>query len=748
MANFSKYKKENKKHKKDRHDPSRNSKSGSKPSAPREHKKTHQNQSLIAVVEKNKKGFAFLNFEKRSEYEDLFVPPRQADQFLHGDRVRVMINSYGEVQDIELIEHRFRELVGRVYYGKIIYERKKTREEIRIIKTPPGSTQSSPIPKVSEVKDGDWVRVKIHVDHHSQESLRRGAPEWLAEVIENYGQTLPASADLQLISAEYNWTEGHSQQSIEEAEKLTLTEEEIQKAIQSGERQDLRSLPLITIDGETARDFDDAVSVERIIENNQLVGYWLWVAIADVSHYVKPGTALDREAFSRGTSVYFPEKAFHMLPRALSENLCSIKPQEPRFVMVAKMRINLSGKRQLTLVSNAVMVSQRRATYLEIEKEKNDSKLSAHFELYRLLKKMREEKGTVDFDLPEAEIRVDAQGEPVSIVNRERLDAHRLIEEFMICANEGVTEWALERESPFLYRTHEEPSGQSLEQFQQIAETLGVHHYFDQHQLHQSIRELILKIRGTATEQVLNQLLLRSMKQAVYTADHGDHFGLASGAYTHFTSPIRRYPDLVVHRQLKQLIQLKGDLSSVDTKKQTEQLTEIADHCSYRERLAAEAERESIKMKQVRLMMKHLGEEFDAKANGLNDNGVFAQVLNPWVEGFIPKDSLTEDQFKYVQQKMCYLGYRTKKVLKIGQLIKIQVVRADLEQRLIEFKLVSELTRATPEFMSDVDTEPKADKKREFKRDFNRENKKDVKGKRSETQRGYHRDTKKGRKKK
>jgi exoribonuclease R len=155
MANFSKYKKENKKHKKDRHDPSRNSKSGSKPSAPREHKKTHQNQSLIAVVEKNKKGFAFLNFEKRSEYEDLFVPPRQADQFLHGDRVRVMINSYGEVQDIELIEHRFRELVGRVYYGKIIYERKKTREEIRIIKTPPGSTQSSPIPKVSEVKDGD-----------------------------------------------------------------------------------------------------------------------------------------------------------------------------------------------------------------------------------------------------------------------------------------------------------------------------------------------------------------------------------------------------------------------------------------------------------------------------------------------------------------------------------------------------------------------------------------------------------------
>jgi ribonuclease R len=238
------------------------------------------------------------------------------------------------------------------------------------------------------------------------------------------------------------------------------------------------------------------------------------------------------------------------------------------------------------------------------------------------------------------------------------------------------------------------------------------------------------------------------MKQAVYTADHGDHFGLASGAYTHFTSPIRRYPDLVVHRQLKQLIQLKGDLSSVDTKKQTEQLTEIADHCSYRERLAAEAERESIKMKQVRLMMKHLGEEFDAKANGLNDNGVFAQVLNPWVEGFIPKDSLTEDQFKYVQQKMCYLGYRTKKVLKIGQLIKIQVVRADLEQRLIEFKLVSELTRATPEFMSDVDTEPKADKKREFKRDFNRENKKDVKGKRSETQRGYHRDTKKGRKKK
>jgi ribonuclease R len=630
---------------------------------------------LKASVDKNRKGFAFLAFENR-QYEDAFVPPREAQSLFHGDRVEVTISVDGEVHQIRVLSHRFRELTGRYrphphLGGWIVYERRKAREEVWI---PELAAEFKP-------EEGDWLRAKL-VFHEE------GSHPVTAEILEVYGRELPATADVAMIANEYDLNEEHPETAEREAREKRL---EIPGKDLAG-REDLRGVPFITIDGETARDFDDAVYVERTGD-----GFVLWVAIADVSHYVGRGSALDQDAYSRATSVYFPERAFHMLPRALSENLCSLRPDEPRLTMVARMLFDSQGLRTRTEVMEAVIQSRRRATYNQIQAEWEANRsnpgweYAAHFALYSLIRKQRSARGSIDFDLPEAEILVEKTGEVISIKNRARLDAHRLIEEFMIAANEAVTDWAMKRGWPFVYRVHDVPAMQALEKFQQLAANMGVSFSIGDASP-KVMAELIKRLEGHPAADLLNTALLRSMKQAIYSAEHGIHFGLASEGYTHFTSPIRRYPDLLVHRVLRQALRAEKGLERMPSEREKreleERLAEACEHCSYRERLAADAERDANKLKQVRLMTRHLGDELMGKVNGMTENGMFVQLDDPFVEGMIHKDTLEDDFYQFDDQHMIFFGKRKRRTFRMGDRVRVRVARADIDLRMVDFELL------------------------------------------------------------
>lgn len=418
---------------------------------------------------------------------------------------------------------------------------------------------------------------------------------------------------------------------------------------------------------------------------------------------MREGTALDDEARERGTSVYFPERAFHMLPSALSEGVCSLKPNEPRMALVAKMFVDRNGVRSECEIIEALIQSRRRATYTEIQKEWNERhkdsswEFAPHFALFAAFKKRRVEQGGLDFDFPEAEIDVAPTGEVRSIGKRQRWDSHRLIEEFMIAANEAVTEWALKRAWPFVYRIHDEPSVDALEAFQKLSKTVGFGFSLSRGATPKQLAEFLGKLKGHVAEGMLSMALLRSLKQAKYSATHGGHYGLASDAYTHFTSPIRRYPDLVVHRLLRQALRCEKGIEkkpkAADLGAMEERLADVAEHCSIRERLASDAERESIRMKQVRLMSKSLGEEFDGAVIGITKNGLFIEISAPFVEGFLPFDSIKEDAYQFREDRMNAVGRSTKRVIHIGDKFRIQVVRTDIERRMIEFGPAAELAK-------------------------------------------------------
>ena len=637
---------------------------------------------LKGVVDKNKRGSAFLVFD-RADLEDLFIPRYYVEQLFHGDRVEIYVSEEGEIEDLKVLSHRFKEIFGRVSLGEgdeygagfkknktrartghLVYERKKAKEEVYLPEVP------------VDVQEGDWVKAEMVFGEDGGIS---------AKILEKIGPVLPASYDIQMVAGEFNLKEHHSFDAVKQAESYQL---EIPGKDEFG-RTDLRHIPFFTIDGERARDFDDAVYVER-----QGSGYRLWVAIADVSHYVKEGTALDREAYERATSVYFPERAFHMLPRALSEELCSLKPNVPRLSLACSIDYDPNGVKGEIKLYDGIIESRRRATYTEIEAEKEDPRHQEMFELYRILKKARHERGSIDFEFPESEIILDEKsGEPSDIVVRARNDAHRLIEEFMIAANESVTEWMLERKLPFIYRIHEEPSMESIEKFRRLTKNMGLaiagKGGIPRPKV---VAEFVRTLKDHPAEPVLATALLRSMRQAIYSSTHGEHYGLASEGYTHFTSPIRRYPDLIVHRLLRAALhretQGESHPSPKDQEAEQERLNEMAEHCSYRERVASDAERESIRFKQIRMMAKNIGNEFEGKVNGLTEKGMFIQLWHPYCEGMVTTDSMKDDWYQFNEERMVMFGRKKRRTFTIGMKVKIQVVSVDLDARRVEFHLL------------------------------------------------------------
>ncbi|MGH7886734.1 MAG: ribonuclease R, partial [Candidatus Binatia bacterium] len=466
-------------------------------------------------------------------------------------------------------------------------------------------------------------------------------------------------------------------------------------AAESAAREDLRALPIVTIDGENARDFDDAVYVRKTEP-----GYELFVSIADVAYYVRPETALDQEAYARATSVYFPDQAIPMLPEALSNGICSLNPNEDRLTKTACIEYDAKGEFIRSRFFNSVIRSHERMTYTDVRRilVDKDAKcleryrhLVEEFELMEelalLIYGQRKARGNLDFDLPEAEIVLDLQGMPENIIRAERNIAHRIIEEFMIAANEAVARHLTEKELPTLYRVHEGPDQDALEALAPFLLSLG-------YRLPQKkdniapleIQKLLESARGKPEERVINRVLLRSMKQAIYQPENIGHFGLASTCYTHFTSPIRRYPDLIVHRILDRA--MRGDkLKPNEREDLLRALQESGKHTSERERHAMDAEREMVALKKAQFMMNKIGDEFPGFINSLANFGFFVELDDYFIEGLVKLAALTDDDYDYYEKEYLIKGRRHGKKFRLGDNVRVKVARIKAFRSEIDFEL-------------------------------------------------------------
>jgi ribonuclease R len=458
---------------------------------------------------------------------------------------------------------------------------------------------------------------------------------------------------------------------------------ELSLDISGVERIDLRKLKHITIDGELAKDFDDAVCIQK-----RRGGFLLFVSIADVSSYVITNSHLDREAYRRGTSVYFPGKVLPMLPKVLSNGLCSINPLEDKLALTVEMEYDNNGNIIKNAFYKSIIRSTKRLTYRQVEDvvtgvyKEHQNKLEDHLhdlehmaELALLLKKKREERGSLDFDLPESEVILDIEGGLQNIIRSERLFSHQIIEEFMVSANEAVARFLRDNNASAIYRIHEEPDKEKLKEIEKFLYTLPIQHK-KQPGSH-FLQSVLQRARGTDYEFFINRILLRSMKQARYSAVNKGHFGLASDCYLHFTSPIRRYPDLICHRSLKNV--LHGVLNSKEDYEQT------AIHLSERERTAMEAERELEDRIRILFMKNKIGEVYQGIISHINPYGFFVELNEIFVEGLVLLADLSNDYYYFEEEKFRLIGKRTRKIYRIGDKVTIKVTIADVETKRLLF---------------------------------------------------------------
>lgn len=521
--------------------------------------------------------------------------------------------------------------------------------------------------------------------------MRGRPPE--GRIIRVIGEAGQPGIESELIIEEYELPVEFSPAVLQEASDIP---QQVTAAMCRG-RRDLRGLPTVTIDGEKARDFDDAISVEKI-----KTGYRLWVHIADVAHYVKENTLLDQEAYQRGTSVYLPDRAIPMLPTPLSNGICSLNPDVDRLTLTAEMDISSTGKVLTYDIYESVIKSAERMTYTAVREilvdrdpgqRKRYARLLREFELMdelmEILRAKRIKRGSIDFDLPEPQIVLDLQGRLTDIIRAERNRAHQIVEEFMLAANETVAAHVEEMEVPFIYRIHEEPDEDKITDLADFLSSLGINFPVEKKLKSSSLQKAINQVKGTPEEVLVNTVVLRSMKQARYSPENVGHFGLAATSYTHFTSPIRRYPDLIVHRVLK--AGLRGALKKPEViEKLNETLPEAATHCSLRERTAMEAERDVVTMLKLDFMKDKLGETFDGIITGAAQFGFFVQLTGLFVEGMVHISTLADDYYHYEEKQHCLRGERTKRVYRIGDRIRVRVDKVDRDRKRIDFSLSKE----------------------------------------------------------
>jgi ribonuclease R len=641
---------------------------------------------VVGRVSTNPRGFAFVDPESPGEDvpASIFIAGNNLNQAMHGDRVVVRVESRrqtdrAEGRIVRILERGAQKLVGRYDVddsglGFLVPFDRRIMMDVQV-----------PRADARGASPGEMVTVEI---------TRWPTPTRpaLGRVIEVLGDLSAPGVDVSVIIRKYNLADTHSDGAIAEARRLgsAVRDRDLQG------RTDFRRWPTVTIDGEHARDFDDAISIDRLPNGN----FWLGVHIADVAHYVEEGGPLDAEAYERATSVYFPERAVHMFPGELSTGLCSLNPHVDRLVQSCLMEVDRrSGHVVRYEIHDGVIHSQERMTYSAVNAiltDRNPAVMERYLplvpmfermhELFEVLNARRRKRGSIDFDLPEAEVVLDSEGLVEAIVASERNVAHRLIEEFMLLANETVAANLEKREVPSLYRIHEEPDPVKVEVFVEFISTLGYSLPGAAEAIEpRTFQRLVERIRGKPEEKPIAFLMLRTMQKARYDAANQGHFGLAADAYTHFTSPIRRYPDLVVHRVLRESRHGMGEERRVEL---TEDLPEIARHTSERERRATDAERELLQWKKVRFMADKVGDEFDGYITGVSAFGLYVELVEHFVEGMVHVSTMADDYYKFVERAHVLRGETSGRVFRLGDRVRVQVVRVDLERRQIDLGIV------------------------------------------------------------
>ncbi len=625
------------------------------------------------ILHMHRDGFGFVH-PRTGGGENIYVPREEAQLALDGDRVLVEIvegrggRTSGVVLDV--LERRRQRVVG-VY-------RQEGRRSAWVTPNDKSLQGDIRVPPTQLARDGDLVKVVLGIG----ESVIEPGVALFGEVMGVIGQPGSPSGEVLSIAYANGFNDEFPEDVMAEADRyaITVTPEEAAEE----NRRDLRSLPLVTIDGEDARDFDDAVYVEPTVGG----GWRLVVAIADVTHYVRQGTALDAEALHRATSVYLPDRVLPMLPERLSNGICSLRPDEDRLCMVADMVFDGDARLRSHELYPGVMRSAARCTYNEVQdvldgKDVPNRRLfRPHFENLRALasalSQMRRQRGAIDFDLPEYKVIIGEDGLPARMDRRERKDSHRLIEECMLAANEAVARFFQEKELPSVYRYHGEPDEEKLQVFTALAQAhgfkLGARGEVSSFELNQFLEQL----EGHPERRALNQLLLRSMMQAVYSAENVGHYGLAAEHYLHFTSPIRRYPDLIVHRLLKAHWLRGGKVPPLHAREaETERLEAMAVQSSERERAAVSVEREVVAYYSTLLMKDRVGEEFDGSIAAIADFGFFVELEDVYVEGLVRAETLGPGM--RLDTLTHSLVWPHGKRIRVGDKARVRLVAANLE---------------------------------------------------------------------
>jgi ribonuclease R len=633
---------------------------------------------LSGVLSAHAKGFGFVTVEGMDD--DIFIGEDDMHGAMHQDVVQVLLKpgQSGRRREgvvTQILTRGTTQLVG-IYqesknFGFVIPDNERYTRDIFI-----------PKEHSKGAMNGHKVVVLL-TSYGSQQKSPEG------RIIEILGHISDPGTDVLSIVKGHDLPVEFPEKVMNQAERVP---EQISEADMLG-RMDLREVPMVTIDGEDAKDLDDAVSLKRDGEN-----YVLGVHIADVANYVQERSAMDREALKRGTSVYLVDRVIPMLPRRLSNGICSLNAGEDRLALSCIMTIDPKGKVLDHVIAETVIHVDRRMTYTSVQKilDQDETECEAYRELVpmflemqelaAILRKARRKRGSIDFDFPETKVILDEKGYPVEIRPYDRNTATKIIEDFMLIANETVAEDYYWQEIPFVYRTHDNPDPDRMKKLSTFINNFGYTIHFKDDEVHpKELQKLLEKLEGTPEEALISRLTLRSMKQAKYTTECTGHFGLSAKYYCHFTSPIRRYPDLQIHRIIKDA--LRGRMNQAKIEHYEKILDEVAKQSSERERKADEAERETIKLKKVEYMSRHLWEVFDGVISGVTAWGLYVELSNT-VEGLVHVASLQGDYFEYNENAQAMIGTHTGKTWRLGQPVRVQVVGADKMTRTIDFELV------------------------------------------------------------
>ena len=641
-------------------------------------------RTLRGVYQAHPRGFGFVTIE--GETDDIFIPEKETNGALHGDTVEILLTASPEGKRkegkiVKITERGTAKIVGLYqvakgkHYGFVIPDNQRFLQDIFV-----------PEERAKGAVDGHKVVVEL-TSYGSDNAKPEG------KIVEILGHVNDPGVDIMSIVKSYDLPVEFPEKVMNQAERVP---EEVSDADMAG-RKDLREWVMVTIDGEDAKDLDDAVSLTRTEDGKNWI---LGVHIADVANYVQERSALDREALHRGTSVYLADRVIPMLPHRLSNGICSLNAGVDRLAMSCIMTVDAKGDVIDHEICESVIRVNERMSYTSVKKilEDHDEEETTRYidlvpmfeemeQLAGILRNRRHQRGSIDFDFPESKIMLDEEGHPMEIHSYDRNVATKIIEDFMLLANETVAEEYYWREIPFVYRVHETPDEDKIKKLAILINNFGYSLHISDEVRPGQIQKLLAKIQGTPQETMISRLALRSMKQARYTPENDGHFGLAARYYTHFTSPIRRYPDLQIHRIIKD--DLRGRMNEKKMEHYQTILPEVTRQASETERRAEEAERETIRLKKAEYMEAHIGEVFEGVISGITNWGIYVELSNT-IEGLVHVANMYDDHYDYYEDRYEMVGEHTGKTYKLGETVYVRVIDADCLTRTIDFEMADE----------------------------------------------------------